>query len=822
MTRIFRILTRILAVLIAAVALGTVLVYYLLSQSIPDYNDRHTVAGISGRVEIVRDNHAVPHIFAERETDLFYGLGFAHAQDRLWQLLMLRRTAQGRLSDIFGRATLPVDQLMRTLDLNGVAEASLAFQGPEEMAVLNAYAAGINAQLAAIRDHGLGRGAPELFLFKPTISPWQPVDSLAILRLMALRMTDKAALEVLQARLALALDDERLADLFPAEQGAPVMALPDFAGQFDASPPGGAVDPFDHALLPLAEPGFAGASNAFAVGIERSATGGTLLATDPHLALSAPSIWMLARMEFPEGGVIGGSIPGLPAILLGRNSDFGWGFTVSYLDDQDVFIDKLNPDDPTSYLTPTGYETLEREDVIIELKDEPGETLAIQRTRHGPVLNPALWGISAILPPGHIASLAWTGLDPDDQTVRSMLNLMRARTVEDAQIAAADFGVPSLNIVMADTGSIAIQTAGRAPLRDPGHTSQGRIPAPGWLGQNGWKGYLPYEENPFIRDPESGVVVNTNNRLVDTEFPNHWSFDWGDDQRIQRAERMLNGREFHTLDSFIEIQTDIISPSARALVPLIARDLWYDGTPAPEGTAERRRQRAIDLLADWNGAMSEHNPEPLIYAAWVQALQRRLIADEVGTLANELSAPRALFIERVYRDIEGASIWCDVRQTSREETCVEIARDALDEALLTLSETYGDKLESWRWGDAHQAQHQHDVLGTIPFLDWFVNIRQETPGGDNTLMRAKTRARQPEPFLNVHAAGFRAIYDFADPEASVFVIATGQSGHFLSRHYDDLSQPWRRSEYIPMTLDPVLARGGSSGVTILEPQLREQ
>ena len=818
MTRLFRILVRILAAFLILAGLALGLAYYVLSGSLPDYERTHQFAGLTGRVEIVRDNHAVPHIFAEHERDLYFGLGYSHAQDRLWQLLMLRRRAQGRLSEAFGERWLRVDRLMRAIDIYGTAQASLAAQAPEDIAVLEAYAEGVNARIRAVREEALGRGAPELFLFQREIAPWTPTDSLAVLRLTAFRMTDKAATEVLQAQLALAIPDDRLADLFPRDQGKPMIALPDFAGYLKSPDgPWPEVDETDHAALPFTPPGMAGASNAFAAARSRTATGGTLLATDPHMALSAPSIWYLARLEFPGGGAIGATIPGMPAILIGRNAAFGWGLTASYLDDQDIYIEKLDPDDPQRYLTPTGYRTMTTRDLIIEVKDRPAITARFQSTRHGPVIDADLLGLDPILPPGHVAALAWTGLDPRETSLGGMLRLMRAQSVDEGRAAAREIAFPSLNIVMADRNGIALQTAGRAPARDPNHTSQGRIPSPGWLVQNDWQGYLPFEENPFVRDPDSGIVVNTNNRLTDREFPYHWAFEWGDEQRILRAEAKLNEREFHTLDSFIEIQTDTVSPAARTILPLIARDLWWSGQPAETGTVERRRQRALELLADWNGEMTEHDAEPLIYAAWVRALQRRLLIDDVGALQGRLTQIRPLFIERVYRDVDGASIWCDTRQTTRKEDCTEVARLALDEALLELVERYGELIESWRWGDAHQAQHKHEVLGDLPVVSWVVNILQDTPGGDDTLLRGMLGGDARRPFLNVHAAGFRAVFDFADPEASVFILATGQSGHFLSTHYDDLAQIWRRSEYIPMTLDPVLARGGNLGVTVLTP-----
>ena len=217
--------------------------------------------------------------------------------------------------------------------------------------------------------------------------------------------------------------------------------------------------------------------------------------------------------------------------------------------------------------------------------------------------------------------------------------------------------------------------------------------------------------------------------------------------------------------------------------------------------------------------MNEHLPEPLIYAAWMRTLMDRLIRDELGgPLAAEFTHPEPLFIERVFRDVDGASRWCDVVQSTEVESCSEIARRALDDALIGIEESWGKDIASLRWGDAHVAHHDHQVLGDIPFLDWVVNIRQSTSGGDNTLMRGLTAGTGENPFRNVHGAGYRGVYDLTDPDSSVFVTATGQSGHPLSRHYDDLGELWRRGEYIPMSLDPALARAAAVGVTRLMPQ----
>lgn len=825
MLTLFRWLYRIFLIAALLALGGFALAYWLAARSLVDADATHVVAGLSAPVEIVRDHAAVPHIFGASDRDVFFGLGFAHAQDRLWQMTMLRRTAQGRLSELFGERTLKADELMRRLDLYRLAQAAVAHQDADTRAALEAYAAGVNAWLKEVNEGAKGRGAPEFFLFSKAIAPWQPADSIAIVKLMGLRLSGHLAEEVLRARVSLALPPERVADILPDVPGPGVAALPEYSALFPdldirtalAAPPPGAEEV---PLLPIAPRGLAGASNAWAAAPRRSATGGTLLANDPHLALTAPSIWYLARLELASGGVIGASIPGVPGILLGRSERLGWGLTSSFLDDQDLFVEELDPDDPQKVRTPTGFAKMRSRDSIIRLADGSARSITLQWTDNGPVLPGSLFDLGAITPPGHVMALSWTLLTERDTSMTALIRLMRAQSVRQALAAAALFVGPSQNLMLADGNSIAMKLVGAMPERDPAHQTRGRMPAPGWVAENRWKGTLPYSRNPEFIDPPGGILANTNNKIVDRPFPDHVSYSWGDTQRIQRLTKLMQDREVHTRESFIEAQLDTVSPTARALLPLVARELWFTGEAAPEGTPERLRQRALAMLADWNGEMNEHLPEPLIYAAWMRALQDRLIRDDLGPLAAAFTHLEPLFIERVFRDIDGASAWCDIRQSTAQESCTDIARMALDDALVWITENWGTNLESLRWGDAHQATHDHPVLGSVPFLKWFVNIHQSTSGGDSTLMRGRSRGAGERPFLNVHAAGYRGVYDFSDPDSSVFIIATGQSGHPLSRHYDDLGELWRRGEYIPMSLDPQLARAAAVGVMRLIPESR--
>ncbi len=805
----FRWLLRLFTGAIVLGLLAVLIAYWFLSRSLPDYTESFTLPGLTAPVEIVRNNDNVPHIFGQTDADVFYALGFAHAQDRLWQMTMLRRTAQGRLSEVFGTRTVKIDELLRRYDLYNLAVQSVPAQSPETLAALEAYSAGVNAWINQVNVGARGRGAPEFFFFSNEIAAWQPADSIAIIKLMALQLSSHLESEVLRARMSLLLSPERLADILPDDPTKGVTS-PDFASLFPDVPPSQAPLRMatDDPLSPFPRLPFAGASNAWAAAPGRSASGGTLLANDPHLAFTAPTIWYLARLQLQTGGVIGATIPGVPAIMLGRNESLGWALTSSYLDDQDLFIEQLNPANAEEYKTPDGWKAFETRRTIITVADADPVTITLRWSDNGPILPGSHYDLASITPPDHVVALSWTTLSPADTSMTSAMNLMRSRSIDQALAAGEQFIAPSQNLTLADEDGIAMQLIGAMPKRDPAHQSQGRIPSPGWVATNRWQGTFPYTDNFRVENPAAGLLGNTNNKTVDRPFPQHV---------IQRWLTLMQQREVHTRDSFIEAQLDTVSPTARTLLPLIGADLWFTGAAAPDGTPERLRQRALELLAAWNGEMNEHLPEPLIAEAWLRALQDRLIRDDLGPMADEFTHVEPVFLERVYRNTDGASIWCDVIQSAPVESCTDLARIALDDALLGLTETYGPNVESWRWGDAHQATHDHPVLGDVPVLRYFVNIRQSTSGGDNTLLRGSTAGTEPEPFLNVHGAGYRGVYDFADPDSSVFITATGQSGHPLSRFYDDLGELWRRGEYVPMSLDPALARAAAVGITTLSP-----
>ncbi|MEM6677453.1 MAG: penicillin acylase family protein, partial [Pseudomonadota bacterium] len=721
---------------LGALALG--LGYYLLGRSLPDYSATVTAAGLGAEVRIVRDRFAVPHIRAESAEDAWFALGIAHAQDRLWQMEVNRRAAQGRLSTLLGARTTALDRMVKTLDLYGHASRSLAYQSPEAQAALEAYAAGVNAWMRHLYVEAKGRGAPEFFFFGDEgLSPWTPADSLGVLKMMALRLAGAARSEIRRARFLLRLPPERVADILPDTPDGAITTLPRFEALWDGAPfPETAVaeiDPLLELLGPARLPERAGASNAWAVDGSRSSTRRPLMASDPHLWLSAPSLWYLAEIQGGDVAVVGGTLPGTPLVLVGRNRAIGWGLTTVGADDQDVVIERLDPEDPTRYRTPEGWASFDERRIRIERAGADPIIETVRHTRNGPVLENDLYGAEAVTPEGHVAALRWTALTDADTTFSAAFALMGAEDVRGALDLAGGVVAPAQNVIVADEKDVGMVLAGALPQRRPDSPTAGRVPSPGWLASTDWEGIRPAELNPRIFRPRSGAVANANNRLTDDAFPAHIAFDWDLPYRIQRIEKELSAREFHSLNGFLALQTDAVSEMARAVLPLIARELWWgqSGSAASGGT-EAERRAVLDLLRAWNGAMDRNRPEPLIFAEWMRQLTIALAEDELGPLMPLAAGLRPLFVERVFRDVDGAGIWCDIDKSEAKETCAEMAKTALDAAIARLERDYGPNPEGWRWGAAHLAEHPHMPLGFVEPLAYFVSIRHETSGGDFT------------------------------------------------------------------------------------------
>ncbi len=813
----FRWLVRLTVGLILVSLILILLAWYFAVRSLPDYGATFEVEGIAAPVEIVRTTEDVPHIFAQNDRDVFFALGLAHAQDRLFQMTVLRRAAQGRLSEIYGMGAFASDDLARRFGLYRNAVDSVAAQDDATKEALEAYADGVNEWIRQINLGARGRGAPEFFLYPDDISYWEPADSLAILKLLAATSTVQLRREVLRARLSLT-QPERGQEIVAT---GPEPQMPAYAALFEGSklaPPDRAMQPRDWVtgLAGYLSPAAGASANGWAAAANRTAANGALLANDPQFALTAPGLWYLARIELSSGGVIGGTIPGIPAILSGRNSKIAWSITPAQIDDQDIFVEEVQPGEPNRYRGTEGWTEFDTRREVIRVKDAAEQVITLRTTANGPVIPGGHLGLGTILPPGHVAALSWTGGQGGDRTMSALVALMRAPDRAQAADVLRDVTAPAMVYTLADRDGIGETLAGAVPDRPASHATSGRMPVPGWIAGNRWQGISPAPTALTDLAPTEGIIAETGGGALVAEGRS-LGFDRLDDRRIERLKLLIASREIHSRDSFIATQNDIVSPVARDLLPLIGAELWYTGEPAAPGTPERQRQEALNLLANWDGAMSEHLPEPLIYSAWMKALQDRLVRDDIGPLADDLTRLYPDFIERVFRNTNGAASWCDIRQSSVVETCAVIARQALDQAIFDLTARFGPDVTSFRWGDVHRARHTHPALGDMRGLSYVVNLIQPTSGDDTTVARAGMRGTGVNPWLNVTGATYRAVYDLADPDSSVFVISTGQSGHPLSRHYDDMAELWRRGEYVGMSLDPQLARAAATGITQLEP-----
>ncbi|MEW6690174.1 MAG: penicillin acylase family protein, partial [Pseudomonadota bacterium] len=531
-------------------------------------------------------------------------------------------------------------------------------------------------------------------------------------------------------------------------------------------------------------------SNNWVVSGARSASGKPLLANDPHLGLTAPPVWYFAHLSAPGVNVIGATLPGVPAVVLGRNERIAWGFTNTGPDVQDLYIEKL--DAAGGYLAPEGPRAFEVIEETIRVKGGAAEKLRVRVSRHGPVISDVLRPAQELAPRGHVLAFAWTALAADDRTAQAALKIARAHDWEAFLEAARDFHTPQQNMVYADSaGNIGFVAAGRVPVRKPENDLKGQAPAPGWLAKYDWDGYLPFDALPRSYNPEDGVLVTANHRVTPQDYPHFISAEWQPPYRADRIRALLDAEPRHSVGSFARIQADVASLAMRDLLPRLL---------ATRPRSEPARE-ALALLARWDGAMAPERAEPLIAWAWWRELARALYADELGGAFRQNWRSRAVFVSGVLSGEASHAPWCDDVRTPAPETCEELLAVSLEAALADLRKRYGADLSGWRWGTAHAARHEHRPLGRQPRLAKLFDIRVPSPGDDYTVNVGRANLYDAEePFANRHAASLRAIYDFADLENSLYIHSGGQSGNLLSPHYDAFTEAWAKNEYIPMRM----------------------
>jgi penicillin amidase len=756
-----------LALLVLVLAGGLYL--YLLS-SLPQTEGVLAVRGAKGEIRIERDTDGVPLITAVDDEDAAFGLGFVHAQERLFQMELQRRYGAGRLAEIFGREALTIDRQMRVLGLYRAAEAEIPFLSVEVRRGLEAYAAGVNAFLATRR----GALPPEFLLLRFAPELWQPADSLVWGKLMAVRLGGNYRGELLRARMARTMALGDLEFLYPEYPKNAPTTLSDMPMIYQRL----ALDALYDALPSIVGPNYA--SNNWVVDGRHSASGKPLVANDPHLEFGAPGFWYLARLKTPQHEIAGGTAPGSPFVLVGHNERIAWGLTTTTADVEDLFVEQVDPADPGRYLTPQGSEPFaSRRETILVLGEAPVD-LTIRATRHGPVLSDVL--PAGVADPGFVLALAATFEIPQDRSAEALWEANRARDWPSFRNAWRNFVGPVENIVYGDVdGTIGFIAPGLVPIRRSGN---GWMPAPGWTGEHDWIGFIPFAVLPSATNPPSGHFLNANNKIVPDGYAYFLSRDWDLPNRAERIEVLLAATPVQTPASSTAMQADTLSLMAERLVPLMTQISNTD-----EALAE-----ALRRLRRWDFHMDRDKVEPLLFTAWLREFSREILFGRFGQAASDYWDLRPRVMEEVLTERPD---WCDDPEHSNSRGCAERLAASLTTALAQLREAYGADMTEWRWGKAHLALFVNPVLSRVPVLrDWF-EVAMPTSGGYDTLDRGpSTTHDDARPYVQRFGAGLRIITDLAAPNDSTMVITPGQSGNPLSGHFADLLGKWRNFDWI--------------------------
>lgn len=760
----------------AGTAAGTIGLgwWALARRPLPKLEGRLTVEGLAEPVTVRRDRWGVPHIEAANTHDLWLALGLVHAQDRFWQIDFYRRVASGRLSELAGPNGLGVDRLMRTLGMRAAAEAEVERLDPDLRGEIESYCAGVDAGVLAARSLPL-----EHRIARIGFEPYTPVDVLTVGKLLAFGLSTNWERELLRADMARQLGPElavRLDPTYPA--GQPIVTQEPWSG--DGASAAAQIRAIRRELGLAPEPG---GSNNWAVSGARSATGGPLIAGDPHLPPSMPGIWNQVGLRLGDRFARGASMAGLPGIYMGQNNDVTWTFTNVMADVQDLFIERIDGD---RYQFRDRWLPLTKRDEAIEVRgrDEP-ELLEVRETHHGPIVNACIGADEA-----EPLALRWIALD-EPTTHRAMTGILEISSGAELIELMSSHTAPASNLIWADRhGSIGYKLVGSLPLRDGGCPD---LPAPGWTGEHEWRGKIPYEELPELVDPESGYLVTANNRIVGDDYPHHLTSEWLDGARAERIEGLLLGRERHDLEEFGEMQMDVLSLPGLE----VARRL------AALGGRDQREQAAIERLRSWDGRLDRETVAGTIYQAFILHLGRDFIGAVVADrdIAERwLDRSDTAFTAHTSSPWRWQShlmrLWAEADEGLIGRPWRDLVLDALRGALFDLEERFGPDRSAWRWGSVHALVFPHPLGSGNPVLRRLFNRRVAVGGAQETICQV---AYDPgNPYRGVFAPSWRMVADPSDPSRSRWQMFTGQSGHVASPHFDDLQERWAAGQSQPM------------------------
>ncbi|MBU3551401.1 penicillin acylase family protein [Polynucleobacter sp. MWH-Berg-3C6] len=782
-----------------AIAVLIVLAYLYFAQSSP--SGKRTIKNLSDAVAITFDESDVPHIKANTQADALFALGYLHATERSWQMEVNRRLASGRLSEILGSETVKIDRFIRTLGIKRAAERQFDRYPVAAKRLLQAYADGVNTGNAQ-----LGWALPvEYFLTGSKPGHWSSTDSVAWMLMMAYDLGGNWDKELQRFELSQFLTTKQIWEILPPYEAGSFASNMDFAKLYkglNAFNPAAGPSEEKSKKLPTTELGsldFPGGkdgigSNNWALSGKLTASGKPLLANDPHLGLSAPAIWYFAHLDAPGMNVIGGTLPGIPGVVLGRTDKFAWSFTNTNPDVQDLYIEQIDANNPGMYRGPDGLLPFKVHQEIIDVKGSPSITFLVKETRHGPVISDSYARAKRSIDAKRFAlALRWTALDAENQSVVGLLDMNRAKDLDTFKQALRKNYAPMQNVVMADAeGNISYQAAGVAPKRVLHQGLYGLAPALGWEKQYDWNGYVPFEQLPASNNPEQGWLATANQRIIASNDPNPLTVDWDLPTRYDRIVELIKSRNSHDLSYMKTMQADTLSLGATPLL-----DLFKSSK-----SSHKLAPQAQEMIQKFDGDMTINSAGALIFNAWADQLTRNLFS-RLSYLFTESYGSRSFRQPLILALQNPDSPWCDDPKTNQMESCLDSSSNALDKALDYLSNQYGNDPKTWAWGKAHIATSEHRPLSKVPVLGSLFNLKTSFPGDGFSINVGRPQLlKSSNPYETVQGPSMRAIYDLSDLEKSLFIYQTGQSGWVQSRLYRNMNPLWANNEYLPLQMKP--------------------
>ena len=820
-------------IFILVVALGlTAFGIFTVRRSFPQVRGDLEIAGLTDQVQVLRNSLGVPQIYASNRHDLFFAQGFTHAQERFWQMDVWRHIGAGRVSEMFGESQVETDMFLRSLDFEAIAEKELGALSEESREILQSYADGVNAYLSTHSGTNVSLEYAVLSLQYSgyEIEPWKPTDTLMWAKLMSWDLAGNMGDEIARAVLGRTLGPARVGQLYPpmpsdkpviVEAGQEAAASPETvaapAAALDALVSAGAAA---ERVMELTGGGFEGiGSNNWVVGGSMTESGLPLLANDTHLAIQMPSIWFENGLHCECGiDVTGFSFAGSPGVIIGHNAHHAWGVTNEAADTQDLFIEKVNPDDRGQYEVDGAWVDFGTRTEKIVVAGGEDVTFEVRTTRHGPVIsgtyldNGEFDGSSVTeVPDDYVVALAWKTLEPAT-IIDAVLGIDLATSYDEFAAAAASWDIAPQNLIYADIeGNIAYFATGELPVRAKG---QGLYPVPGWTSEYDWTGVVPTEDLPRMLNPPQGFIETANQLVLRPGSEPFIGLDSSHGYRAQRIVDMIRAGDSHDVASMQRIQMDTLDASAQAIVPyLLAVDPGGDpGVTEIQTWLEgwSTGARAFQVTGDSTGAA--------VYMAVWRGLLARIFHDELPEDYWPTGGSRWFDVVVSLLGSPDDRWWDDIG-TPETETRDQVLRSAMGDARDELVELLGDDPGDWRWGRLHIAHFENQTLGQsgISAIEWLFNrTAPQRVGGSDSLVNA-VGWDADKSYVVDWVPSERMVVDLADFDSSTFVHTTGQSGHAFHENYDSMIEMWTDGEQGPMAWTRDVVESQATDVLTLHP-----